>query len=138
VEARNLKQDALETLLKQGAMSVEALCRANPGQASAIAAASGYREKDPNPHVKLPLALKNAATSGSLLAIARAGKGKKVWYDWRYSTNGGQTWTQVQGTNSANTVISGLTALTTVMVQVRMTIKNVPGDWSDGVSILVK
>jgi hypothetical protein len=138
VQARKLKRDALETLLKDGATSVEVICRANAGEASAIAAASGYREKAPHTHFKLPLELKNGALSGTVKAMAKAAKTKRAWYDWRWSADGGHTWTQVPGTNDSSTLLTGLTPLTTVLVQVRTTIKNVAGDWSDPVSILVK
>jgi hypothetical protein len=76
--------------------------------------------------------------SGSVLAVAKAApNGARVFYDWRYSTNGGTSWTQVQGTNVAHTVISGLPALATASFQVRLTMKNVPGEWSQVVTFFV-
>ena len=43
----------------------------------------------------------------------------------------------MQGTNVAHTVIGGLPALATASFQVRLTMKNVPGEWSQVVTFFV-
>jgi len=137
-QVRNNKEKIVRNLMKGLGMFVQTAANNNPDVGDAVIHAGGMNVKAKSVRSKAELALAQGPTPGTLLAEAKAGpKGKRVFYDWRYSTNGGQAWTQVQGTNDAHTIISGLTPVTTVSVQVRLTMKNVPGDWSPPVSFVV-
>ena len=117
---------------------VASIAQANPGESAAIIQAAGFSPKQAAKHDKAALAISQGSLSGSVSAVAKAGpRGARVFYDWRYSTNGGTWWTQVQGTNVAHTVISGLPALAYASFQVRLTMKNVPGEWSQVVTFFV-
>jgi hypothetical protein len=137
-ELRNTKAAELRRLLKLLAAWVASIAAANPGESAAIIQAAGFSPKQASKHDKAALAIAQGSVSGTVSAKAKAGpKHARVFYDWRYSTNGGTSWTQVQGTNVASTVISGLPALATASFQVRLTMKSVPGAWSQVVTFFV-
>jgi hypothetical protein len=60
-----------------------------------------------------------------------------AFYEWSTSSDGGKTWTPIATTNTAKTLVSGLTAGTTVSFRYRTTLKNVTSDWSQTIGVLV-
>ena len=85
------------------------------------------------------LAATQAQAGAPVVLTAKAApKGVKAFYGWRYTVDGGKTFVQVPPTNDAHTVIPNLPPLVTVGFQVQMTIKNVPGEWSQMVTLLVR
>lgn len=58
-------------------------------------------------------------------------------FNWRWSADGGKTWTQAPSTPYANTEIADLPAMTTYLFCVSVTIGKTQGKWSDDVSLLV-
>jgi hypothetical protein len=137
-ELRNARATTLRGLLMLLAAWVASIAAANPAESAAIIQAAGFSPRQAKKHDKAALAIKQGSASGTVLAVAKAARnGVRAFYDWRYSTNGGASWIQVQGTNVARTVIGGLPALATASFQVRVTMKNVPGEWSQVVTFFV-
>jgi hypothetical protein len=138
VTARGLKEVALRNLLKELAAYVVSIAHNNPSEAANIFAAAGWSEKAVGKHVKLPLKV-TSLTAGLAHLVATAGpKGKKVFYNWRYTVDGGKTLTAAPGTNDAETTITGLPSGVLVGFEYSMTIKNVTGAWSQTVTVTVK
>jgi hypothetical protein len=58
------------------------------------------------------------------------------FYEWWMSTDG-KTWVAIATTNTAKTVVPGLTAATTVSFRYRTTLRNVTSEWSQVIEVLV-
>jgi hypothetical protein len=107
----------------------------------AILATSGYparRTRQPAGVLSAPanLRLARGKISGQLKArcngVARAGS-----YQWRYATAAAPTtWTLVDPTLGASTVLEGLVAGTVYAVQVRAVGSQGPSDWSDVANLM--
>jgi hypothetical protein len=136
--ARNLKAIALRNLLKQLAAYVVSIADANPSQAANIYAAAGWSERAIGRYLK-PLLAVTSLVAGTARLVAKAGpKGKRVFYNWRYTADGGKTYVSAPGTNVANTTITGLPSGVLVGFEYSMTIKNVTGAWSQTVTATIK
>ena len=79
-------------------------------------------------------------SGGQNLGILKQGRGKakKRTLNWRYTTNGGTSYASAQSTPVASTVLTGLTPLTIVGVQVCITDSNGTSEWSQVVTLLVR
>jgi hypothetical protein len=137
-QVRSPAERALRNRLIDGARFVESCANNDLANASAIVAASTFSLKARSTRTKGPLTLTYGEASGTVLASARAAKkGSSAFYSWRYSLDNGQTWVDVAQTNVSSTLLEGLPAARTVLVQVAITQKNVRGPWSVTASILV-
>jgi hypothetical protein len=136
-QARSPEERALRARLTEAAHFTETCANDDPANGPAIIAASTFTQKAKTTYAKPPLALKLGAASGSVLAGARAAKGRRVFYSWRYSLDNGQSWIEAPPTNHAKTLLEGIPLGKTVLVQVAVTQKNVRGPWSDSASVPV-
>ena len=137
VKARNLAWRALRNYLIQLSAWVQVIANSYPGKGSAVIAASGYHEKGVAKRNKPSLAASQAQAGAPVLLVAKAGKGPRVFYGWRYMLPGTTTWVVLPNTNDAHTEVTGLPALATVTFQYQMTAKNVAGEWSQPIGFLV-
>jgi hypothetical protein len=131
------------------------LCYANPGQASTIIAASGFKESLPNTHQKEILALSLTTNAGEIHCEANASKlvgagtrksGRRD-YHWRHgivptpapgaAPAAPTVWINDESTPVARTTITGIPPLTLVCVEVAVKDSVGLGNWSQGVTILV-
>lgn len=71
-------------------------------------------------------------------ATALAGKGnKRVFFNWQWTTDGGQSFHSAPPTPLGKTTIEGLPKLTMVGFRVSVTSTDGAGEWTPVVSILV-
>ena len=142
--ARDAAFRILVTSLESERMMVQALCDANPEQAAAlIAAASMISVADARRPTKPLLALKNGRPSGTVLVEANAGFLDRTYrrktFHWQFTIDAGKSFSPLPSTPIARTSIANLAPLTTVGVQVSVTVNQQPqGPWSQTVSILVR
>jgi len=104
--------------------------------AIAIINASGFSLKVNGVHVKPPLAVKQAAATGSVILTAKSA-GNRASYDWQMSTDG-TTWTDLESTLQAKTTVSGLTVDVRTYFRFRAILPDGTGSWSALVSIVVQ
>jgi hypothetical protein len=138
-EARDL---AVKDLKNGGAMLaawIQGVVNARPGSASAILAASGYGEKGVGKYSKPDLGVSQKQPGGPVVLDGKAApRHARAFYGWRYMLPGETTWVMLPNTNEAHTVVTGLPALATVTFAYQITVKSVPGEWSQPVSFLVR
>jgi hypothetical protein len=142
--ARDASFRILVTSLESERMMVQALCDANPEQAATlIAAASMISAAGAGGFPKPLLALKNGRPPGTVLVNANAGlldsTSRRKTFHWQFTIDAGKSFSPLPSTPIARTSIANLTLLTTVGVQVSVTVNQQPqGRWSQTVSILVR
>jgi hypothetical protein len=71
------------------------------------------------------------------LLVGRADARKNRVFNWEWSGDGGETWNSLPSTPVASTDVTGLALLRTYSFRVSVTIRKVPGAWSQAVSVLV-
>jgi hypothetical protein len=71
------------------------------------------------------------------VALLSARTGKKVFFNWQYSGDGGKTWITAPSTPYGRTDIAGLTPMTTYSFRVSVTDAKGPDAWSQVVTVLV-
>ena len=141
--ARDASFRILVTSLESERMMVQALCDTNPEQAATlIAAASMVSAADTGRSTKPLLALRNGLPSGTVLVDANAGSLDRTYrrktFHWQFTIDAGKSFSPLPPTPIARTSIANLTPLTTVGVQVAVTVSQQPqGPWSQTVTILV-
>jgi hypothetical protein len=136
--ARGLKQTALENLLHQWGGYLETIAATMPGQEAYVYESGGFAEKDRPTHVTEDIKLTQPGGPGTAHARCKAApKGKKAFYGWRISLNGGQTWV-ISQTNDSHTDFTGIPSGTLIQVQFNVTMKNVTSAWSVSADLLVK
>ncbi|MEI7894862.1 MAG: hypothetical protein WCI05_17325 [Myxococcales bacterium] len=139
VAARKPKEQTLRELLKELAGKIQSLMNANPAEAKAMLATSGFGERAVGTHIVPPLAVKQGTKLGCAEWRAKAGPhGKKVFYEVRYSLDGGKTWMQTQVSNYAHGEIEGLPTATEVVFEVCLTVGGETGEWHGRVMLLVR
>ncbi len=137
VAARGLKEKALRTNLNSWGSYLETLAAANPGQEKMILEAGGARERATGRYVKPPLRLTQPGGPGTARAACRAApKGKKAFYGWRLSLDGGKTFILSQ-TNDSYTNFANIPSGTEIQVEFNVTMKNVTSAWSAPATLLV-
>ena len=92
---------------------------------------------------KALLAAKSVLPSGTVQLDANAklldGTNRRKTFNWRMTLDGEKTFIGLPSTPVGQTLVSGLTPLTTVGFQVSITLhKQPPGPWSQTISILVR
>jgi hypothetical protein len=136
-KARSPAERALRNKLLDAARFVETCANEDLANGPAIVAASTFSLKARSTYTKPPLKLKNGKASSTVVADAKAAKKVRSFYWWRYSLDNGQSWLEVEGTNTCKTLLEGLPVHKIVLVQVALTQSNVRSPWSDSASILV-
>jgi hypothetical protein len=63
---------------------------------------------------------------------------RRASYEWEYSLDGGKTWVTLPSTLQAKTTVAGLPVGTSVLFRYKAVTKTGEGDWSQGLSLLVK
>jgi hypothetical protein len=138
VSERNAKRKALVALLQRLASYVQAIAIANPAHAAEIVESAGmYLKKAGGPRGRIFHAKQIRA--GAIRVFAPyAGDGAA--YEFQYSLDGGRTWlgTPQQIMNRADVTIEGLPPRAMVHLRYRATVKNVTGDWSQTIAIMVE
>jgi hypothetical protein len=135
-EARDLKQKTVEDDLKALKAYVASVIALNPTQAGVIANAAGMALRRSSTRSKPPLAARMGATLGQVVLLAKAA-GRRAYYEWQSSSDGGKTWVSLPTTTTASTSVLGLVAGTTYAFRFRSTVKNVTSDWSAVVTFVV-
>jgi hypothetical protein len=125
---------------------IEALANANPSRGAAIITNGGLVLAGTGVHTKPLLALKNGKQSCTITCIANVGllvgagtnhPSQRWFLNWQITLDGGKTFSTLPSTTLCKTLVTGLTPLTTVGVRVSLTNAEGPGEWSQGVTILV-
>jgi len=138
VSERDAKRMVLVSLLQRLAAYVEAIAIANPEHGAEIVESAGmYLKKAGGPRGRTFHAKQTRA--GEIQVFApRAAVGAA--YEFQYSLDGGRTWlgTPQQIMTTANVTIAGLPPHSMVHLRYRATVKNVTGDWSQTIAIMVE
>jgi hypothetical protein len=136
VAVRDEKRRDLVALLQQLASYVQGIADKNPKHAATIIEGSGLSmKKAPTLKERVFVAMdgKNAGTA-KLVAPRLA---KYDTYEWQYSHDGGETYSDLAPTQKAETLVKDLEPGTTVYFRYRRVTQNGPSDWSHPVSLLV-
>jgi hypothetical protein len=135
--ARNAKRRVVEGVLDQLRVYVQTIAFQNPESGPAIIESAGMdvkKTRGPGPRI---FRAKRSRRSGSVdLECPKAGD--RAMYYWQCSFDGGVTWVALPDTNTANTTVPGLKVGSTVHFRYRTRVKNVLGDWSQRIWIIVR
>jgi len=135
--------DILYGMLDSERGYVRMLCDASPSEAATIIPAAGM-EISASGFQELPiLKVSRGAASGTVdlragVSILLGGrKSKARFFDWQWTTDGGQTFSSAPTTVNGQTTIAGLAPLALVGFRVKANTTEGPGPWSPIVSILM-
>ena len=140
---RNVKAGALVTGSKRLLGYVQSLADTSPEIAAQIIVNSGFKVAGVSLHALTPVMLKNGKPTGTVIVRAfvkllTGGSKAAVSFSWSYSVDGEKTWINLPVTPIGRTLITGLTALTTVAVRVAVTVGKLPiGEWSPASTLIV-
>jgi hypothetical protein len=140
IKARNAALRDLKKSLRGFGRGVQGLCDAAPDleHAAALAAAASLDAKVVTaPHKPDFQGKVLGAGAVHLYAKLPVKKGTHIFFEWQMSTNNGQTWASLPNTNSADTLVQGLTPTTIVQFRHRSTVKNVASEWSQVIAVQV-
>jgi hypothetical protein len=144
---RNTKRDAVWTAMVTLLAYAQSLADISTAEvAASTLEMAGLLVVKTGTHQKDILAAELTTTPGTVHLVANAGAlttalegkrtRKKGTFNWQWSSDG-KTWNNVQSTPLANTDITGLALMTTLLFRVSVTLGKVTGSWSQGVSLLV-
>ena len=143
--ARNVQRNLLVGMLKTILPLVQAIAEASPtleGSIAVIEAAGLVVALIPT-RIKPVLAAEMGPQSGTVLLEANAtalgaAHGRKTFFNWQASPDGGKTWVTLPPTPKCKTSAANLTPLTTYGFRVAVTSSSgVTGEWSPIVSLIV-
>ena len=137
VAARNDKRAVVVSLLRQLSGYVQAIADATPENGATIIQSAGMPVRKETVRPTSVFAAKPGLVSGSAKLTATVAA-RRAAYDWEYSTDGGKTWVSAPSTLQAKTTVSGLPVGTSVLFRYRAVTKTGEGDWSQGLSLLVR
>ena len=137
VTARNDKKAALVAQLQLLKGYVQSVGDADPDSSAAAIQGAGMAVKKTPVHKPRVFNAVQGPVSGSVKIITASG-GRRVAYDWEYSTDGGKTWVTTPVTLQAKSTILGLSPTATVLFRYRPVTKTGEGDWSQSVSLIIK
>jgi hypothetical protein len=137
IAARNAAITALIAQIHVAKAFVQQTADADAEHAEAIITAAGMTVRKPTTRSKPPFAARQGDTSGMVKLAAKA-VARRASYDWEWSADGGQTWTQLPGTLQARTSMAGIATGTTLQFRFRAVLKAGETDWSQVVTLLVK
>ena len=140
--ARNVERLILVGMLETECSYVQTLCDAHPDKAVSIIENVGLTVALVPIHSNPILKVKPGAASGTVnldaYAVALVGRtGKKSFYNWEWTTDGGKTFNIAPSTPHAKTTIGSLAPLTMVGFRVCVTTGKGTIAWSAIVTILV-
>jgi hypothetical protein len=140
--ARDAAFQIVRTSLESERMMVQALCDASPERAAELISAVSMTSAGSTAYWKPLLVLKNGLPAGTVLLDANArlldGTRRKKTFNWRGTADGGGSFFSMPSTPIGKTEIVGLAPLTTLGVQVSVTLRDgAQGPWSRTESILV-
>jgi hypothetical protein len=143
---RDAQRDLLWTAMETERIFIQSVADANPSRSLSILQNGGLVVVQVGSHAKGLLTLKNGAASGTVECFANVGlllgalatkRSQHRFFNWRYTLNGGTSYTGLPSTTHPQTAITGLTPQAVVGVQVNLNIATGPGEWSPMVAILV-
>ena len=140
--ARNVQREILVGMLETERSYVQTLCDTSPEQAVAIIEAAGMAVATAPIHNDPILKVTGGNQSGTVALDANATilagrSGKKAFFNWQWTTDGGNVFNNAPSTPQAKTMIANLAPLTMVGFRVSITDVNGPGEWSQVVTVLV-
>ena len=135
--AREDKRKALAKVMKQLGGYIQTISDANPETGATIIESAGVSVKKETPRKPRIFEATPGPVTGSAKVTAPSAA-NRVAYEWQTSTDGGKTWGTSATTLQARTVVTGLTAGSTVMFRYRAVTKTGEADWSQSVSLIVK
>jgi hypothetical protein len=140
ITERDVKLAAVKKTFRTVALAVQGLCdeAADQFEAAAIAAAAGFGGKE-YPHYRKPDFYAKLLGNGRVQLFAKVPgyRGIRAFYEWMMRAPGG-AWVALPGTNSADTIVEGLSPLQKVEFCHRTTVKNMPTAWSRAIAVVIK
>jgi hypothetical protein len=140
IAERDVKLVAVKKTFRAVAIAVQGLCdqAADQFEAAAIAAAAGFGGKE-YPHYRKPDFYAKVLGNGRVQLFVKVPgyRGIRVFYEWMMRTGEG-AWVELPGTNSADTIVEGLTPNQVVEFCHRTTVKDVPTAWSRAIEVIVE
>jgi len=134
--ARDEKRSTLVGKLQLLKGYVQAIADASALQAGGIITSAAMSVRKVATRQKRVFAAKPGAVAGSVV-VSTPSAGRRVSYDWQYSTDAGKTWILLPTTLQARTSVSGLQA-GTYFFRFRVVTKSGVGDWSNPVSLTLR
>ena len=116
---------------------MQAIADATPENGATIIQSAGIAVRKVPLRATRVFGAKPGLVSGSAKLTATIAA-RRASYDWEYSIDGGKTWVSAPSTLQAKTTITGLPVGTSVLFRYRTLTKTGEGDWSQGLSLLVK
>ena len=135
--ARNDKRAVVVSLLRQLGGYVQAIPDATPENGATIIQSAGIPVRKVTPRATRVFGAKVGPVTGSAKLTA-AVAAARASYEWEYSLDGGKTWVGAPSTLQAKTTVTGLPVGTSVLFRYKTVTKTGEGDWSQGLSLLVK
>jgi hypothetical protein len=136
VSERDAARDVLVAHLRILQAYVQAVADADPEEAAAIIESAAMDLERPDSRNKAAFVVKPGPVAGSVRLEVRALGGRTAYF-WAFSSDGGKTWTQVEPTTRAYTIIKGLPIGKRCLFRHRaLTIKG-ETDWSEPLEFLV-
>ena len=133
------ERDARLALVRSDLMTLRAYVQnvadENPVAAAEIVAKAGMSVKNARGPAKGGFVVKQGAVSGTVHLWAKAER-TRASYDWEYGTDE-SSWTRVDSTVRADTVLKGLTPALGYFFRYRSVTKAGVGDWSQVLSLFV-
>jgi len=133
---RNAKRAVLVTLLQQLRMYVQSIADGNAENGPAIIQSAAMTVKKTVTHHARVFTALPGAVSGTVKIVGPSA-GRRVAYDWQYSTDG-KTWIDLASTLQAKTTMTGQIPGTVLQFRYRSVTKTGAGDWGSPVSYTVK
>ena len=143
---RDAQRDLLWTAMESERTFIQSVADANPSRAASILQNGGLVVIPVNVRAKGLLVLENGAASGTVECVANVGlllgalatkRSQHRFFNWRFTLDGGKTYTGLSPTTQPQTIITGLTPQAIVGVQVNLNVAAGPGEWSPMVAITV-
>jgi hypothetical protein len=133
---RDEKRSHLEALLRQLRAEVQSVADQQPDKGAAIIRSAGFTlHKGPGNRPK-EFRARLDRPGGPVRMIAPAAA-RRASYDWRYSADGGETWTPMPSTMQSWKTLSGVPLMTTVHLQYRALTRSGWGEWSRIIALVV-
>ena len=137
VTIRNDKKEALVTLVQQLLAYVQSVADADPENGAAIIQSAAMQVRRAAVRKQRVFTATPGVVPGSVKLVTPSA-GPRSSYEWSYSADGGKTWVEAPATVQAKTIVTGLTAGSSVQFCCRTVTTKGQGDWCAPVSVVVK
>jgi hypothetical protein len=138
VADRNAKEEVVRRDMEAWAQIVQTIADNQPADARAIIESAAMFVRIVTIRAKPPLAVVLGPQPGMVTLIAKAGpKGKKVFYEFQYTLDGGVTWLVAGTSTDARLDVAKLPPVTWIGFRYRINHKAISGAWSQVVTELV-